>query len=1085
LSAPSSVDLAATSVQAGAVTRSLTVSNTGSATLNFGSLSFPGGDPAFSSPIAPSGGTLDPGENGDITFTVTPTTLGPLSATLSVASDDASSPASIALLIDVVADPAVAIANPAVLQPTQVSGGPVARSVPIANSGSSQTLHLTGISFGGTAGTQFTNPIYPATLAPGGGGTIDFTFTPGTPGLSTATMTILSDAEGAPSTLVSLELETVPNLTEGITFRVYQADRPLTEMPTLGNDQSPNIDEVRPTINYKDADKNGVTDAGADDNFGTIPPLDRLEHLYCEAIGVLDITTPGDYEFQLTADDGARLEVDGTLVIDNSTGVVGSPKVLTSGPITLASGFHNLLVKFWNGAGGPCLKLAWKTPGSGSWEVISAHDAGTSPNGFRTENYTRVVSPGSKAVYFPGQGQTSGELTGLHPGYTLFTIAGDFGAAGSDPSFNPADIIIDGTATPYRPQTGAIGFLPDGTLLQTNFTPSNPGSGPPTNDATANDRIYAVSGAGGNDLSAVTIREVARGLNAPMGVVAVGDDLYVAEVFKITRLRDNNDDGDYLDPGEEETIVPIVADNFHNWTFGLIHQDGWLYCTLSADIGGTDTIGINGYAPKPRGNWFRVCIDAAQAPVGTTEQLAGGLRTPNGLGIGPEGKMFGTDNQGSWNPDNSLYEMTPGHFYGHYNLWFQFGTFDPVANPNTVAATGLADPTRQPSSFWDSSMYWGPAETPIYASAYEGGTRRVTLPAVYLQQNSMCNSPTDPVLIEDPHPAFKGQMFVGEHRRGGIRRVFLEKINGRFQGCVMRFTQGLSCGPNSMRWGPDGALYLGGIGGGGNWKWRNTTFGLERLKFNGNEAFEIQTLRAVTDGFILTMTKPVAAGVLGNPGNYETFPTATYPNPSYIYGAGKVDSPALTVTNAVALPDGRSVRLTVPGIVAESTVHLRLKNTVVSSTGDPLWSGEAYYTMNSLPSAFESAWAEWITEHFPGSADLTLIAPSADPEGDGTNNLGEFFGGGDPDAVDGGHDIGASGNSGTLTLESREPVTIPSPLEVRWESSGNLTDWTDVTEDVQYVGEAAADTGFVTRSYAYTAADNPEALFIRRVVEQP
>lgn len=668
-SAPSTQTLAATSVSAGTVSRGVTVTNTGNAVLTLGALSFPVADSAFSNLVAPSGGTLDPGESGEITFSVTATAPGTLTTTLSVASNDASSPKTIALSIAVVADPALGVSNPAVLQPTVLASGAVTRSVTLTNSGPTQTLNLSGVSFGGTAGTQFTAPTFPASLAPGASGTIHFTFTPGTPGISNATMTVNSNAQGSPSTVLALEIETLPNLANGITYRAYQADRPLNAMPTLVNDQTPNIDEVRTVIDYQDSDKNGTADGGAAYGFETMPPLDRLEHLYCEMIGILTITTAGSYQFRLTAEDGAQLKIDGIQVINNFSGVQSAPQIVTSSALSLSSGFHNLVVKSWNGAGSPRLKLEWLKPGSGTWATVGAYNASTQPDGFQTENYTRVVSSGSKAVYYPEQGQTSGELAGLHPGYTLFTMAGDFGAAQGDPAFNPPNILIDGTNTPYRPQTGALAFLPDGRLLQTNFTPNNPGGGPPPNDATANDKIYAVTGAGGNDINAVSVREVADGLNAPLGLVAVGNDLYVAEVFKITRLRDINNDGDYLDAVDtEEVIAPIVADNFHNWTFGLIHQDGWLYCTLSADIGGTDSIGSNGYAPSTRGNWFRVCIDANIAPVGTTEQLAGGLRTPNGLGIGPEGKFFGTDNQGSWKPDNGLYELTPGHFYGHYNL---------------------------------------------------------------------------------------------------------------------------------------------------------------------------------------------------------------------------------------------------------------------------------------------------------------------------------------------------------------------------------------------------------------------------------
>ncbi len=108
-----------------------------------------------------------------------------------------------------------------------------------------------------------------------------------------------------------------------------------------------------------------------------------------------------------------------------------------------------------------------------------------------------------------------------------------------------------------------------------------------------------------------------------------------------------------------------------------------------------------------------------------------------------------------------------------------------------------------------------------------------------------------------------------------------------------------------------------------------------------------------------------------------------------------------------------------------------------------------------------------------------------DPDRDGTNNLGEFFGGGSPNEVDRSEEISISGNPSLFTFKSREPITIPSPLVVGWKSSVNLTQWTDITAGVQYISEIAADTGFVIRSYRYTAPDNPKSLFIRRAVVQP
>ena len=61
-------------------------------------------------------------------------------------------------------------------------------------------------------------------------------------------------------------------------------------------------------------------------------------------------------------------------------------------------------------------------------------------------------------------------------------------------------------------------------------------------------------------------------------------------------------------------------------------------------------------------------------------------------------------------------------------------------------------------------------------------------------------------LMEDG--PYKGQMLHGDVTHGGIKRDFLEMVNGEYQGAVFRFTQGLAAGVNRLRWGPDGAFTL-------------------------------------------------------------------------------------------------------------------------------------------------------------------------------------------------------------------------------------------------------------------------------------
>ena len=46
--------------------------------------------------------------------------------------------------------------------------------------------------------------------------------------------------------------------------------------------------------------------------------------------------------------------------------------------------------------------------------------------------------------------------------------------------------------------------------------------------------------------------------------------------------------------------------------------------------------------------------------------VAGGLRTPDGIGWGPEGGIFVTDNQGDWLPSSKLVHIKQDRFFNHY-----------------------------------------------------------------------------------------------------------------------------------------------------------------------------------------------------------------------------------------------------------------------------------------------------------------------------------------------------------------------------------------------------------------------------------
>ena len=191
-------------------------------------------------------------------------------------------------------------------------------------------------------------------------------------------------------------------------------------------------------------------------------------------------------------------------------------------------------------------------------------------------------------------------------------------------------------------------------------------------------------------------------------------------------------------------------------------------------------------------------------------------------------------------------------------------------------------------------------------------------------------------------------MIYGDVSHGGIKRVFLEKINQSYQGAVFRFTQGLEAGVNRIRWGPDGALYIGGVGMIGGWSWKEKRHGLQRMKYNGNTTFEMLEVTAKPDGFEIRFTEPLAAGS-GNSSDQYMIQQWWY-QPTKNYGGPKMGLETLKINTVEVSPDGTKVHLEIPGLKTKHVVYFRLTDELKSATGQKLWSTETWYTLNNIPS---------------------------------------------------------------------------------------------------------------------------------------
>ncbi len=624
----------------------------------------------------------------------------------------------------------------------------------------------------------------------------------------------------------------------GITLRVYDMQTALSQLCTLKAGQTPNVDKKMNTINWSTA-----TDFGFEDFF--------IAHV----LGYVNIATAGSYTFRLTSDDGSRLLIDDSLVINND-GLHGPTPL--EGTITLTTGYHALRIEHFEQSGGQQLTLDWRTPGSSSFVLVPnsvlSTDAGV----------VRVTAPGRKEC--EGAGDSPGDglpLTSVHPNFTLRNL-------------RPSG---------FNPKVTGMDWLADGRMVISTWGGSDQSG---TSQA---GEVYILSNTGGGS-GTVTTKRIGSNLKEPQGLKVVDGVVYVSEKARLTRLVDTN--GDEVADQYQTVATWPYGGNFHEFAFGLLYQAPNFYVNLSVSInsGGATT---NPQPAPNRGTTIRVNKDT-----GAVTYVAGGLRTPHGIGWGPEGDIFVTDNQGGWLPSSKLLHVKQNRFFNHY---------------------------MNPAGPYDSSP--------------------VTQPVLWMPQNEIANSPSTPMYMTSG--LYSGQFLIGDVTYGGLQRGYLEKINGEYQGALFRLTQGLEAGVSEVNVGPDGAIYVGGLGAGGNWgQTGKLLHGLQKLTPNGGNHFDMLAMRALPNGFEIEYTQPLSTATATALATKYRVKQWRYVATS-AYGGPKIDEQTLSVSSASLSADGKKVTLVINGLQPGRVVHIRSPKPFASSNGQSLWSTEVWYTLNSIP----------------------------------------------------------------------------------------------------------------------------------------
>ncbi|WP_241744326.1 family 16 glycoside hydrolase [Cellulosimicrobium arenosum] len=623
----------------------------------------------------------------------------------------------------------------------------------------------------------------------------------------------------------------------GVTLRVFDVQIPLDEYCTLKPGSTPNVDKIMPTIDWTSDEDFGLTD-----------------QFVTEVTGYLDVETAGTYEFRITSDDGARLLLDGTEVVDNP----GAHGVLSEeGSVDLEAGYNALLIDHFDNAFGQRLLLEWRPPGSQDFVVVPNSVLSTDAD------VTRVTSPGRKSCEniseTPGDGLPLAEV---HPDYTL------------------TDLRPDG----FEPQVTGMDWLPDGRMVISTWGGDR---------LTELGEVYLIDGASGDGTAEdVTYTKVAENLTEPMGIKYVDGTIYVSEKDGLTALRDT--DGDEVADEYDTFATWPFGENYHEFAFGLLYEDGYFYITTGiAMVPGGNS--LDPQLAENRGSVMKISKDT-----GEVEYVAGGLRTPNGLGWGTDGSMYVADNQGVRIPTSKLVKVEEGAFYNHFT------------NPD------------------------GPYDD-----------QPVTEPVLWMPHGEISNSPSNPVVLTEG--VFAGQLAIGDVTYGGLQRAYLEDVAGQEQGAVFRMTQGLESGVSRTSIGPDGSIYVGGIGWSGNWGQAGKLgYGLQKLTYDDNNAFDMLEMRAVDGGFEIEYTQPLSEETAQDlAAKYTAAQWRYVATPQY--GGPKVDEEDLDVTSATLSEDGKTVTLAIDGLEPGRVVHVHSPRPFASESGQELWSTEAWYTLNRLP----------------------------------------------------------------------------------------------------------------------------------------
>lgn len=448
-------------------------------------------------------------------------------------------------------------------------------------------------------------------------------------------------------------------------------------------------------------------------------------------------------------------------------------------------------------------------------------------------------------------------------------------------------------------EVGGLGFMPDGALMA----------------STRRGQVWRVEDALGADAARARMTLFAEGLYEGLGMSVVAGELYVLQRGELSRLRDVDGDG-RCDAVDTITDDWGLSGNYHEFAFGL-PRDAAGNWYVSLNVSFFDDAWWHGRSTVPHRGWvLRV------SPDGVVEPFASGFRSPCGITLDSQERMFVTDNQGDWIASSPIYHVRPGAFYGHPKslVWTEEYRTNGLT-PSDEIPPARAYTGREPAAIW----------IPYKWSRSTGNLVEITSDG--------------PLGLGG---LFAGQFVVAELTNGMLLRAGFEEVQGVTQGWVLPLREDIGSVVRVLE-APDGSIVCGLTNRG--WGGKAPADGLARVRWTGRAPLEIHSLRLLDAqgdaddyGFEVVFTRPVAA-------TWEPAGKLIQYDYDYWweYGSPERHTTELAIDSFELSEDRTHLVVRAAGLLPAMVARLTLEG-CVADDGSTLLHPEIAYTINQLPS---------------------------------------------------------------------------------------------------------------------------------------